>query len=166
MALAAPPELLLGPCKTIGSTLLHCDSGPTRNIRHFQLMGLLESSGYFHAFSTYGLTWAFPTSLIKLQDGFYQLLRQISASLCGLIQVLLSLPKQTVCQSRPSACHRTLVFLPIQQLPIPRQPVPPLNHVSFARPLIYVRRIAQGGAYPCQYPGIPYHRRTTISHYG
>ena len=32
MALAAPPELLLGPCETIGSTLLHCDSGPTRNI--------------------------------------------------------------------------------------------------------------------------------------
>ena len=45
-------------------------------------MGLLKSSGYFHAFSTYGPTWAFPTSLIKLQDGFYRLLRQISASLC------------------------------------------------------------------------------------
>ena len=70
MVLAAPPELLLGPCKTISSTLLHCDSGPTCNIQHFQSMGLLKSSDYFHVFSTYGPTWAFPTSLIKLQDGF------------------------------------------------------------------------------------------------
>ena len=75
MALAAPPELLLGPCKTISSTLLHCDSGPTRNIQHFQSKGLLKSSNYFHMFSTYGPTWAFPTSLIKLQDGFHQLLQ-------------------------------------------------------------------------------------------
>ena len=76
MALAALPKSLLGPHDTIGSTLLHCESEPTRNICHFQSMGPLKNSGCFHVFLIGGLTWAFPISLIKLHYGFSRLLRQ------------------------------------------------------------------------------------------
>ena len=76
MALAALPKSLLGPHDTIGSTLLHCESGPTHNIRHFQSMGPLENSGCFYMFLIGGPTWAFLISSIKLHYGFSRLLQQ------------------------------------------------------------------------------------------